>query len=116
MTRPRSAFVAMACNATRARGVARFIFREPDAWQLVEARLRDAPARAGIAKPDDMQGAFEVAATYTGCPSCGGRSFVRCGACAQSSCFGQDGGYFTCPWCSNAGPIAGQITSLRRLD
>jgi hypothetical protein len=116
MTRPRSAFVAMACTASKARGVARFAFREPNTWQLVEARLREAPVRVGVAKPDDIEGAFEVAGTYTGCPSCGARSFVRCGACAQLSCFGQDGGYFTCTWCSNAGPIAGQIRSLSRLD
>jgi hypothetical protein len=106
----------MACSQTNVRGVARFVFREPETWQLVEARQREAPASKGVTKADDMHGTFEVAGTYTGCPSCGARNFVRCGGCAQLSCFAQDGGRFTCPWCNNSGQISGRITSLSRLD
>jgi len=116
MTRPRSTFVAMSCSRTGARGVARFEFQEPATWQLAEVRIREMPASATASRPDDLRGAFVVSATYAGCPECGAGTFVRCGACGQLSCYKPDDGLFSCAWCKNTGPVAGEITSVSRID
>jgi len=106
----------MGCSRTKVKAVARFAFREPATWQLTEVRVAAVPANRAANRPQDLNGTFEVPPTYSGCPQCGARSFVRCGACGELSCYSPDSAIFLCSWCPNSGPVSGTITSLSRID
>ena len=46
------------------------------------------------------------------CPHCGSATFVQCGGCHRLTCCSQGDSWFSCRWCSNSGPVSGQIESL----
>ena len=60
-----------------------------------------------------IQGKFSFAEGFPGCPSCQASSFALCNVCHRVGCSAANAAYFTCPWCSNAGPLAGTITELQ---
>ena len=46
------------------------------------------------------------------CPHCRSASFIQCGRCRKLTCWTPGEACFSCQWCSNSGPVSGQIESL----
>lgn len=46
------------------------------------------------------------------CPFCGNKSFVKCGACGELTCFPEGGKKFKCIPCGNEGEISGTISDM----
>jgi hypothetical protein len=102
----------------------RFV-QEPDGVWRAAAILPWSPDRAPRSDPASarvMEGAFDIAPTYPGCPFCGARSFLQCPGCEQLACW--DGRtsrvprrrrrpYGRCPWCRAAIELSG--SSIERL-
>lgn len=111
----RQAVVEMGCSATGQGFCVRFD-STGEGWEATQLMRRKGPASSSAAdRPAQtaLTGRIASAATFPGCPYCGNRRFVRCGACDRVSCFAERTTAFTCPWCGNAGPVE---EGLDRLD
>ena len=52
-----------------------------------------------------LKGNLGHTSDYNGCPYCGQKLFVVCGACKKLNCQIVSGDTFTCGWCGSAGTI-----------
>jgi hypothetical protein len=106
-------WVAMRCGQSRSNLTARFAQQE-SSWLLSEvtAASRAAAVAEGLL---NVSGSFGIAPGYTGCSSCGAKSFVQCGRCQRLSCYAGTGN-FTCGWCGNVGSITYTIEAMKALD
>ncbi len=112
---PAHARIGLACGATRNLSTARFEKNEQGVWMLMSASARNERPDASSATYGSVEGPFGTATSYPGCPHCGARSYVKCGACGHLSCW-RGSGEFSCGWCANRGPVEGTIQTLARLD
>ncbi len=109
----RQAWVEMRCARTGRPVVARFR-ADRDGFLLCEARLAsgsEAPVRGVHA----LQGRFDVAAEYEGCPDCGNRGFIQCDRCCGLGCWYGEGP-FLCRSCGNHGYVERDITGVAVTD
>jgi hypothetical protein len=97
-------FVVVHCVRTRRPMTGRFD-EQHNGWKLAELHLREGPdiTQAGE-DPERLQGNFDVASEFTGCPECGNRSFVRCD-CGELCCWPGGAGHYTCVVCGKAGNV-----------
>jgi hypothetical protein len=103
------AFVVARCVHKKAPFLMRFR-RRVLVWVCENAT--DIPARA-VSGGDvlNMQGKFELAASYPGCPHCKATSFYLCN-CQKLNCWNQQDKRVTCAWCGNSGALEGKISRI----
>lgn len=53
-----------------------------------------------------LKGSLGKTEEYPGCPYCGSKYFVVCGACKKLNCSIITGNTFTCDWCGNTGTLS----------
>lgn len=58
-----------------------------------------------------LDGTFDMAEDYPGCPGCANRTFAKCGSCSKLGCSTWEG-YWTCPHCGAGDTLKGRITFL----
>lgn len=63
-----------------------------------------------------IDGSFQAASTYAGCPHCSSRNIFACGQCGSVTCWDGETRSVTCAWCGRAGEISGAMTKLRSAD
>ncbi len=111
--------VRLDCSSTSHPQVARFV-RQGEDWVLAGVSLQRPGSSFGESGGDrpyrgpreEQSGRFLMTDAYPGCPSCGADAFVRCGRCAETSCWDHTWPMFHCPRCGNSGPVEGEITSM----
>ena len=83
-------------------------------WHATAAfSLPGAEAQRAADRATDIDGRFQIGRQYSGCPICGNKSFARCG-CGKLACWDGETRLFRCPWCGNAGQLAGEMSRLSR--
>jgi hypothetical protein len=108
-------FVIVNCADTRRTMTGRFI-EQGNYWNLAELHLRESQGMAQTDEaPERLAGTFGLADEFSGCPECGNRSYVRCGACGELSCW-PGTGYFACVACGNGSMPEGRINDVRVDD
>jgi hypothetical protein len=53
-----------------------------------------------------VKGSIQIDSSYPGCPHCGGKGFVQCGACQKIGCFDGETSIYVCPFCGNSSEIS----------
>ena len=61
-------------------------------------------------KLENFQGQFNTGNLM--CPSCGNKSFIKCGVCGELTCWNDASPDFVCAVCGNSGQVSGHITDL----
>lgn len=71
------------------------------AFRLSEGSLK----REGFDK-NKVKGNVIMSEKFPGCPYCGRKNWVQCGACGKFVCAADDIKYFKCPACGNEGEVS----------
>jgi hypothetical protein len=58
-----------------------------------------------------IEGSFQVAGEFPGCPHCAARSLFVC-ICGRVGCWDGQRTSVTCGWCRNTGQVGGEVRSL----
>ena len=104
------------CSSTRHPAVCRFVW-SGSAWTFVGAsRQRPGSTIPASDAAQTHNGDFGIAGDYSGCPSCGSDSYVRCGSCHRLGCYDLSWPEFTCPSCGNGGPVTIGIDSVSAMS
>jgi hypothetical protein len=112
----RADIVLARCSRTSNTYGMRFEETQPQVWTVTWAFPVDAAAAAREGYGGGgLRGRLAIDAHFPGCPHCQDMTFVLCGQCDRVSCSAVGATYFNCPWCTNAGPISGHITSLKTV-
>lgn len=59
-----------------------------------------------------IKGTFSISPKYPGCPSCGNKSFFKCGKCSKLTCWDSNKKQITCAWCGTQGYIESEIGDM----
>ena len=97
-------FVVVHCVRTRRPMTGRFD-KQKNGWNLAELHLREGSdiTQAGE-DPERLEGTFNVASEFTGCPECGNRAFVRCD-CGELCCWPGGPGHHACVVCGKESEV-----------
>lgn len=109
------AYVSINCAKTKSSMLGRFV-EQDGTWNLAELyRNGGQPGSQDRSTLGGITGRFGVADGYTGCPGCGNMSYVRCGACAELTCW-PGGSLFECAACGIHGTVSGGIDQVKVDD
>jgi|APCry1669188879_1035177.scaffolds.fasta_scaffold115349_1 hypothetical protein len=88
-----------------------------DAWTLTWGfPLTEARAGKEGYGIRQIDGSFEAASTYPGCPHCASPTIFGCGRCGGMTCWDGETRSVTCAWCGHDGEIRGALTSVRSAN
>lgn len=108
----RAAIVTVKCASDRSLFGMRMEETAPGRWMATWAFAipPERAAREGYTQTR-LDGFFDVAEGYPGCPACANRTFAKCGRCSGLGCStGQ--GHWTCPHCGVGDTLKGYIKFL----
>lgn len=81
--------------------------REGSGWRYTWAfEIEESVGRREGYNETEIVGDINPTSEYPGCPHCGVRAFVVCGACHKLNCNVHKGGVFSCEWCGNVGELS----------
>jgi hypothetical protein len=108
------AIVMGRCSKTKAGYGVRYEQFTPKRWTATWAFAvkEDSAKREGYDQAK-ISGTFLFDPAYPGCPHCGTKGSVICGACQKITCWDGEPRKITCPWCGNAGELTkAEVSSL----
>jgi hypothetical protein len=78
---------------------------QKNGWNLAELHLREGSDITQVTEdPERLEGNFNVASKFKGCPECGNRWFVQCD-CGELCCWPGGPGRFTCVVCGKTDDV-----------